>query len=97
MKCICRKERQVRIKGKAIWFSEGQIADFEECPKYFDPIEDTTYKIDFSTAKEAELLEGNFDLKELKAFIKDTYGKKSGNRGLEKTVELLLDCRYREV
>ena len=53
--------------------------------------------INFETAQEQELLESEFDLDVLKAYIEAKYDKKAGNRGKEKTIDLLLDCRYREI
>jgi len=52
-------------------------------------------KLDFATAGEEELLEAEFDLDELKDYIRDVYGKNPRNRGKEKTIAMLLDCRYR--
>jgi hypothetical protein len=84
--------------GKIRFFDRGRVWDFEQCPTHFSPLEGENAKvIDFATAKEAELLAATYDLADLKEYIKATYGASPGNRGKEKTVEMLLDCRYREV
>jgi len=97
MKCVCnRKCVAIVASGKHVRFNPGQVHDFDECPLHFDPIEgEGAVEVDFSTASEEMLSETDFDLEELKKFIRDTYDIKAGKRGKEKTIELLADCRYR--
>lgn len=98
MKCVCRAKCQVRVDGKIMTFKKGAVYDFVVCPAHFAPIEGPeAMPIDFDTAQEQELLESDFDLDELKAYIKEKYGKNPHNRGKEKTIDMLLDCRYREI
>jgi len=95
MKCVCERDCQVRINGKIITFARGDVVDLEEEHRYFRNIEGGD--IDFSIAGEEELLEAEYDLNDLKAYIRETYGKNPRNRGKENTVKMLLDCRFREV
>ncbi len=99
MKCVCRRKCQQRSKfGKILTFRVGDVYDFEECPTHFEPIEgDNAVALNFDTAQEQELLESEFDLDELKRYIEEKYDRKPGNRGKEKTIEMLLDCRYRSI
>lgn len=103
MKCVCDQPCQVRDKStkRAVTYFRGDVAEFDECPKYFRCIERIDPEgpppmIDFALASEQELIEGDYDLDELKEFITRVYGKKAGNRGKETTVALLLDCRFRD-
>ena len=95
MKCICLRKCQAVLGDAIVLFSAGQVVEFEECPRNFESLADK--EIDFKTAEREELLDGDYDLSELKAYIEETFGKKAGNKGKEKTVALLLDCRYRAV
>jgi len=96
MKCVCVRGCYVaNAEGRHQQFEVGQIAEFVVCPSHF--VELGGKKIDFNTAGEAELLEAEYELDNLKEFIEKRYDKKSGNRGKERTVALLLDCRYRAI
>ena len=96
MKCVCRRECYIaNSEGRHQQFSVGQVVEFVTCPDHF--VELGGQGIDFATAGEEELLEAEYELDELKAFIEKKYDRKSGNRGKERTVALLLDCRYREL
>ena len=104
MKCVAEVTCQARdAEGKIRFFRKGQVFDFEECPPNFRPIageaaaEEEPVKIDFEKASEDELLEADYDIEELRDFITEKYDKKPGNRGKEKLVEMLLDCRYRDI
>ena len=100
MKCICERKCQVRNNfGQAILYSVGEVAEFDECPAYFRPLEgEDVAPLDFATAGREELMEReDYALSDLKAYIESAYGVKAGNRGKEKTVDLLLDCRVRAV
>lgn len=101
MKCVCEKWKQIRMPdGSRKVFRPGDVGEFDECPKNFRSLAGETkeaFPIDFKTAKEQELLEAEYDLSVLKKFIEDEFGLKAGNRGKEKTVELLLDARYRKL
>jgi len=100
MKCICRKTCQVRMPdGKIIFYKKNDISEFDKCPNNFDilKIDRKPDEIDFDLISEVELKEIEFNLADLKQFIYDKYGIKSGNRKKEKTIELLMDCRYRAI
>ena len=104
MKCVAVERCQARDdSGKIRMFSKGAVWDFKECPPNFRPIAgeakegEKPVKIDFETASEDELLEADYDIEELRDFISEKYDKKPGNRGKEKLVEMLLDCRYRDI
>lgn len=99
MKCVALRSCQAVLPtGKARYFDRGEVYDFPECPTHFRPLEgDDAAPVSFDTAGEQELLEAEYDLDALKQYIEDRYGKKPGNRGKEKTVEMLIDCRYREI
>lgn len=98
MKCVSIRKCQAIVDGKAITFDKGDVFDFVICPPHFRPIEgEEAMPINFDTAQEQELLESDFDLDKLREYIETTYDKKPGNRGKEKLVELLLDCRFRSI
>lgn len=99
MKCVAvRKCQSIRDDGKIVFYMKGDIEEFKKCPAHFRPIEGKDApRIDFATAGEAELLEAEYELADLKKFIEDRYDMKPGNRGLEKTVAFLLDCRFRDL
>lgn len=99
MKCKATCKCQTRVEsGRRRTFEKGDVYDFEVCPTHFVPIEgEDALPINFDDAQEQELLESEFDLDELKAYIEKKYDKKAGNRGKEKTIDLLLDCRYRDI
>ncbi len=99
MKCICRKRTQsLSHTGKVITHDAGSVVEFDKCPNNFEPIEgEKASGIDFKTAEKEELLATDYDLDKLKKFIEDTFSKKAGNKGKAKTVDFLLDCRYRAV
>ncbi len=92
---VCEKACQVRINGRIVTFAKGDLADLEKDHRHFRNLEEGG--VDFETAKEPELLEAEYDLDDLKAFIKERYGKNPRNRNKENTVKMLLDCRYRDI
>lgn len=92
---VCVKACQVRINGKIHTFKKGELADLKEDHKFFRNLEEREYEIDFDKAGEEELLEAEYDLDDLKAYIKEKYGVNPRNRNKENTVKMLLDCRYR--
>jgi hypothetical protein len=99
MKCVCRKTCQIRMDDGSIkFFHEGAIQDFVVCPTHFEPMGgDAPYVVNFDTAGEQELLAAEFELDALRMYIETKYDRKPGNRGKEKLVEMLMDCRFREV
>lgn len=101
MKCVAEQMCQVRLDDGSIrTFDRGDVWDFKELPPNFRAIGgDSKTKappINFETAQENELLEAEYDLEALKDYIALKFNKKAGQRGKEKTVEFLLDCRYRD-
>jgi len=99
MKCVCVRDCYIRnTEGRPQHFSAGQVEEFKKVPNHFRAIEGKKAgPVDFDTAQEQELREAEYDLDELKAFIEKRYDKKARNRGKEKTVDLLLDSRYRDI
>lgn len=99
MKCIAVRKCQAHNRdGYLRFYGKGQVDDFAVCPTHFRPIEgEEAMPINFDTAQEQELLESEFDLDKLKAYIKEKYDKKAGSRGKEKTIAFLIDCRYRSL
>lgn len=97
MKCVAIRRCQTRnARGTIRTYAKGDVDNFDKCPAHFRPIEgEEAMPLDFETAQEQELLESDFDLDTLKAYIEAKYDKKAGNRGKEKTIEMLLDCRFR--
>ena len=101
MLCVCRQACQKRDSAGYIrTFKVGDVFDFEKCPALFEPIEPIvegteTVAVDFATAKEPELLNAEYDLEDLRVYLKDTYNKVTKITDKEKLVAMLLDCRYR--
>ena len=97
MKCVCVKQCQARNdRGVIIFYDVGQVAEFKKCPTHFRPIEGKKAKpVNFMTASEEELREAKFSDSDLKKFIEETYGRRTGNRGRDKMIDMLLDCRFR--
>ena len=93
--CVCKHQRREEEGKRPGWIFPGDTRDFDECPTHFVPLEN--FDIDFMAASERELLSEGTDLTDMKKFILDKFGEKAGNRGKEKTVEMLLDLRYRFV
>ena len=98
MLCVAQRDCQARDDyGKIITFDKGMVYDFKECPTNFEPVAEAKDGIDFSTATEEFLMAADFELSELKDYIEETFGIKTGNKGKEKTVKTLIDARYREL
>ena len=101
MLCVCRQACQKRDRSGYIrTFKVGDVFDFKQCPTYFEPIEPIvegmeTVAVDFATAKEPELLNAEYDLEDLRVYLKDTYNKVTKITDKETLVAMLLDCRYR--
>jgi len=99
MKCVADARCQViRDDGKIVFYLKGDVGEFKKCPPHFRPLEGKTApKVDFDKAGRDELLVAEFELDDLKEYIEEKYGVKAGNRGIEKTVDLLLDSRFRDL
>ena len=101
MLCVCRVPCQKRDNGGYIrTFKVGDIFEFAKCPEHFEPIEPVvegmaTVAVDFGTAKEPELLNAEYDLEDLRKYLKETYDKTTKITDKEKLVAMLIDCRYR--
>ena len=101
MLCVCRQACQKRDSAGYIrTFGVGDVFEFDKCPAHFEPIEPIvegmeTVAVDFATAKEPELLNAEYDLEGLRAYLKETYNKVTKITDKEKLVAMLLDCRYR--
>jgi len=95
MDCVCVAKCQVKPEeGRPVRYDVGDVADFDKCPTHFRPLNTT---VDFAEVGEKELIASTFELEDLKSFILDTYNIKAGNRGRDKAIELLIDCRERAV
>ena len=101
MLCVCRIPCQKRDSAGYIrTFKAGDVFDFDKCPAHFEPIELVvegmeTVAVDFGTAKEPELLNAEYDLEDLRKYLKETYDKTTKITDKEKLVAMLIDCRYR--
>lgn len=107
----CQKRMETgRFAGRVVFFKPGEMGDFPECPEGFRPIgttvdaehrdpvgDTTTYKdgVDFANATEEELMEAEFEIGELKAYMKEKHPAIAfaGNIGKEKLVAKLLYAR----
>ena len=95
MKCVCERDCWIpNPEGKNQFYARGDVVDFKKKPEHFRALKK---KVDFDTAKEQELLAADFNLDELKEYIETKYNRKPGNRGKDKMVAMLLDCRFRAV
>ena len=95
-KYIALRTAQTRLEGRIITVNRGEVIESDEDPgKHFRELE--LEPVDFDKAGETELLErDDYDLDDLKAYIKDTFDiKVRANVGKEKTIEKLMDARYR--
>jgi hypothetical protein len=92
MKYVCERTCQIRKNGKIITVDKDAVIELDDAHPLFRVVGEG---LDFATAGEEELMAADFDLEELKEYIKEVYGKNPRNRRKEKTVEMLLDCRYR--
>ena len=101
MKCVALVQCQTRRDdGRIAPYNAGDVGEFEKCPPNFKPLageSEDAMPIDFDKAQEQELLESEFDLDALKEYIEKKYDRKAGNRGKEKTIDMLLDCRFRSL
>jgi len=94
--CVAVRACQSIKNGRAVFYNKGDVDEFPVCPTHFRPVAgEEGGDIDFDTAKEAELHIADYDLADLKTYIEETFGAKAGNRGKEKTIEMLLDLRFR--
>lgn len=96
MKCICLRKCFVSFNGRNTRFNQGDVAEFDKCPTHFDELGGGA-AVDFKTSGKQELMASEFELKDMKEFILSKYDKKTGNTGKEKTIDILLDCRDREI
>ena len=94
MLCVCRKTCQVKVNDKIIFYNKGQVAAFDECPPYFEPVSSS---IDLLVAGREEMLASDVPIGDLQKFLSDTYGKTSRSTNRERLVDSILDARMREV
>lgn len=93
-KCGC----QVIVSGKIHTLSTGEVIEYGEKHPHLRPLEgDDAGEIDFATASEDELYEAAYELNDLKNYISNTYKITIRVRSKKKLVELLLDCKYRDL
>lgn len=98
MKYTCLRKCQYRNNSGKIRVAEvGEVVRFKEAPlkEHWQALKDM--EIDFAEMSEEELSAAEYDLGDLKAFIQDKYDMKAGNKGKAKTIEMLMDCRFREL
>lgn len=98
-KYVCENECFVtNIDGRRQHFLRGDVAEFKKAPTHFRPLKGPkSTAVDFETAGEQELREAEYDVESLRLFIETRFDRKTGNRGKDKLVDLLLDCRFREL
>lgn len=92
---VCEKPCQLRKGNQILTFQKGDLVDLKKDHPYFRNLE--RGELSFETAGEEELLAANFNLADLKEFIKERYGKNPRNRNRDNTIKMLLDCRYRDI
>lgn len=99
MQQVAIQSCQIRNElGKVITVYKNQVVDYDEEHPFLRPIEGSKAKaIKFETAGEDELFEAEYDLADLKEFIKTTFEVPVRVKTKKKLIEKLLDCRYRVV
>lgn len=101
MLCVCRKTCQVKVNGKIIFYNKGQVAAFDECPPYFEPVsgqvENTKSSIDLAVAGREEILVSDATIEDLQKYLLEAYGKTTRSTNRERLVDSILDARMREV
>jgi len=75
------------------------VAYFKKCPANFRVISGVKAKLqdDLDKASEAELLEGDYTVQQLRKYAEDKYGKKLKGTSKEDVVASFLDTRYRHL
>lgn len=101
MLCVCRKTCQVKVNGKIIFYNKGQVATFEKCPPYFEPVsgqvENTKSSIDLAVAGREEILVSDATIEDLQKYLLEAHGKTTRSTNRERLVDTILDARMREV
>jgi len=100
MYCVCEEDCQLHVGGGIKFYSEGQVDDFDECPDHFTSVLDPDFKLDFTTASEAELFAADWDkraaVRALKKAYKTTLNINPGETKKD-IIRSILDIRYRNV
>ena len=89
---VCEKACQVRVAGKIQTFRKDDVVDLDGPHHCFRKVGEN---LDFATATEDELLEADFELKELRDFIRENYDLNPRTRNKMNTIRMLIDARYR--
>jgi len=94
---VCERACQIKRKGKIVTIFPGEIITSTKSKIKNQNFRRVTEKVDFENASEEELEVAEFPDRALKEFIYERFGRKTGNRGRKAMIDMLLDCRYREV
>lgn len=103
MKQVAKRNCQVRLENdKIVTLNRHEVIDYDGEHVHLRPIHtasvaEDTAPVDFETAQEAELFEAEYDLEELKDYIKSRYDVPVRVKAKKKLIEKLLDCRYRSL
>lgn len=95
MKCVCETTCQVRVNGRITFVKEGEVFEFDKCPRNFRPV--AGENINFLTASEEELLEANWKFSDAAKAIFEAYKVKLKQAEKSDVVKQILDARYRAV
>jgi hypothetical protein len=96
MLCVCERPCQKQIDDYIMTFEKGAIHAFDECPKFFRPLEGKDAEpVDFDNAGEDELLVAEWEVQDMQKFILDKYKKITKKTSKEDLVKMLLDLRFR--
>ena len=103
MKQVATRPCQIRLETeKIVTLKLGDVIDYAEEHPHLRPISTATVAVDaaytdFETAGEDELFEAEYDLEELKHYIKSRYDVPVRVKSKKKLIEKLLDCRFRDL
>ena len=95
MKCVCTRKCQVRVDSRIHTFNRGDVFDFKKCPNNFRKI--NAKPVDFLKAKEAELLEAEWQFEDAEKAIKAEFNVDLKREKKPDVVAQILDARYRKV
>ena len=110
IKACQKRVESGRFAGRIVFFKPGEIGEFDVCPDGFrpvgttvdaehrDPLGDTTFYVDgldFANASEEELMEAEFEIEELKTYMREKHPAVpfAGNIGKVKLIAKLLYAR----
>lgn len=98
MDCICSRTCTVRLNGKSIFVEQGQILEFEKCPKeHFEILGEV--KIDFNNVSLEHLLKSNeWKTADAINWLKKEFGfKPMGMETRREIARTVIDKRNRKI